>query len=75
MKTSRQDNIVTQSVRSPNSDLASPVRSLCFYENTTQWRSQPKIFAGLNILTLSEQQYFVRNTAAQSTKQQDMQGI
>ena len=32
-----------------------------------QWRSQPIIFLGVNLLT-SEQQYFVWNTASQCTK-------
>jgi len=33
-----------------------------------QLRSQPEIFFGPNVLTLSEQQYFVRYNASQSTK-------
>jgi len=37
-----------------------------------QWRSQPKIFWGANLLILSEQQYLVWDTASQSTKWQEM---
>jgi len=37
--------------------------------------SQPKVFGGPNTLTLSEQQYFVWDTASQSTKPQDMLDI
>ena len=37
-----------------------------------QWRSQTKIFERQSLLSLSEQQYFVLDSASQSTKWQDM---
>jgi len=35
--------------------------------------ASPRFFGGTNMLTSSEQQYFVWDTACQSTKRQDMQ--
>jgi len=42
------------------------------YRNLKQWRSQTKILEGPNILTLSEQQCLVWDTAPRSTKRQGM---
>jgi len=39
---------------------------------STQWRSQVKVLGVANRLTLSEQRYFVWDTAPQSTERQDV---
>jgi len=36
--------------------------------NMNRWRNQPKIFLGPNHLALTEQQYFLWDTASQSMK-------
>jgi len=42
-----------------------------FAEVMRNWCSQPNNFGGKNLLTLSEQWYFVLNTATQSTNWQE----
>jgi len=45
-----------------------------FVSTCTEWRSQPTKLGRGNLLTLSEQQYFVFDAASQTAKRQDTWG-